>query len=270
MKYAGLSYDDDFIDKVVVVTGGASGIGRAVTEAFQTHKAKIAFLDKDKERGNKLAQSYDGLSFHYCHLSDPAWIHDTCREIENELGPPDILVNNAGIEYNNVGNIVTMPRHKLENIIEVNLYGYVNMVREIVPLMEQAGGGKIVNVSSLQAYRPVKPGTSYQLTKGAILDLTRVLAFEYGRKNIRINAVVPGAISTEGMGFAREGVDDIKASTPLGRRGHAVEVAHGILWLCSSGASFCHGTELFIDGGASCGNENYGVPDPPVPNDPDV
>ena len=284
MEYAPPTYNEDFENKVAIVTGAASGIGKAVAKGLAYHGAEVCILDIDSERGRKITEEinkslFSGplknyAGFYRTDVSDLKSIEGTIEKIVDENGAPWILVNNAGIEFNQDGNIITMPYEKLKQIVDTNFMGYINMLRAVVPHMTE-NGGRIVNVSSVQAIQSRFPGTSYQPVKQGILGLARVMTIEYAKDNIRTNTVIPGNIKTEGMGNARldenpHALDDLLKSTPIGRGGHPEEVANAVLFLLSESASYISGAELVVDGGlltTLIGDQ--GIPSSPVENDPD-
>lgn len=268
----------DLEGRTAIVTGGVSGIGRATVERLCQNNVNMGILDVDIDFGydlqNELNLGGIQIKFSNCDVSNFQQVKESVKEVIRKFGPPSILVNSAGIEYNEEGNLITMSEEYTRRILEVNLIGQVNMLREVVPLMKENGGGRIVNVSSTQALRSDYPGTMYQVTKAGILALARDIAIEYSRDNIRINTVLPGAIATEGMGNVRgdkEFLDKVKAAIPMGRRGNAYEVANLILFLLSDQASYITGGEYVIDGGLTSGFniQNLGVPKPKVEGDPD-
>jgi NAD(P)-dependent dehydrogenase (short-subunit alcohol dehydrogenase family) len=253
----------DFTGKKVVVTGGLSGIGRATALAFAESNAEVYVLDIT----HTALSLHPNIQIMLVDVADEKNVLDTAKNI----GAIDILVSNAGIEYNDVGNLVSMPRRKLDRILEVNLGGAINCVRAFMPKMHK--GGRVVFVSSTQAFMACHPGTSYQASKAGLIGLAKGLAIEYARLGINVNVICPGGVATEGMGAVRagdSGLDDFKRHCPIGRRAHPHEIAKPILFLCSEWASYITGATLVVDGGVS----SLGMPYPPlgapVDNDPDV
>lgn len=248
----------NFTDKVAVVTGAGSGIGRATAYAFGKYGASVVVVDINSETGSAVSRALTGRDYKNVFIeTDVSDLHATDemakRVIEN-FGKVDILVNNAGIEFNNVGNIITMPYEKMDRILKVNLYGYIHCARSLVPyMMGRKEGGRIVNVTSVQGLAVESPGTSYQVSKSGIIGLTHALADSLAEYGITVNAVAPGAIATEGMGAVRAGeessVEPYKRKALLGRRGHPEEVANVILFLCSDLASYMTGETVVVDGG---------------------
>lgn len=280
MEYKPSNYDAEFGGKVAIVTGAASGIGKAIATALVYHNATVCIFDADEKKGidaaaEILERGKWNAHFYHTDVSDRKSVRESVEAAVRECGIPWILVNNAGIEYNDAGNLITMPYEKMMNILNTNLLGQVHMLREVVPYMEKNNGGRIVNISSVQATRSCLPGTIYQVTKQGVLGLARVMSLEYARRNIRANTVSPGGIKTEGMGNARIGenphaLDDLIRSTPLGRRGHPEEIANVVLFLLSEGASYINGQEIVVDGGLT--NALVGdmkIPKIPVADDPD-
>ena len=280
MGYQEPNYDKDFGGKVAIVTGGASGIGRAIVEGLAYHGARVCLFDIDEEKAERdvislLRKTRADTSFYRTDVSDPENVRKSIERVVKEKGIPWILVNNAGIEFNHDGNLITMPYDKLKQISDINLFGYIHMLREVVPHMERNGGGRIVNIGSVQAHQSCLPGTIYPVTKQGILGLARVMSLEYGKKNIRVNTVSPGGIKTEGMGNARthenpNALDTLISSVPLGRRGHPEEVANAVLFLLSESSSYINGQEIIVDGGLSNTLlRDQGIPKTHVENDPD-
>lgn len=265
-----MHYPFDFHGKIVVVTGGGSGIGKATAFAFAKCGAKVIVLDIK----SKMESTENKIFYRTTDVAVESEVEKEMTIVLDQLGADSIhvLINNAGIEFNNVGNLINMPTNKLRRIIDVNLYGYINCTRVVVPYMRK--GGRIVNVSSIQGLAGHLPGTSYQISKSSILGLTHALAIELAPNGINVNAVAPGAIATEGMGAVRLNKSNIiepyRRRIPLGRRGWPDEVAGPILFLCSDLASYITGSTIVVDGGYLTNlTPDLGVA-PITENDPDI
>src|SRR3989338_2227273 len=278
MNYSPPNYNEDFRDRIAIVTGAASGIGRSIAEGLSYHRAQICMLDTNETKGhdvlNNLRKNSPSSEFYETDVSDRENVKKTIEKIVSEQGAPWILVNNAGIEYNDDGNLITMPEEKADEILNTNLQGYLNMLRSVVPYMIKNGGGRIVNVSSVQGIQSFKPGTIYQIVKAGIPAIARNMALEYGRQNIKVNTISPGAIKTEGMGDARinrDGVNSLRSLIPIGRRGHSEEIADVTLFLLSEKSSYIYGQNIIVDGGLLTHRQlgGLGVPEKHVDNDPE-
>lgn len=257
----------NFEGKTVVVTGGGSGIGRATALAFAKAGARVYILDSDPVRANAVAQKYEHIDYvQSVDVSSDAEV----KSFAQAVGPIDVLVSNAGIEFNDKGSLLEMSPTLLKRIVDVNLWGAVNCARAFVPSMRP--GGRVVFVSSVQAFAVCQPGTSYQASKAALIGLAKGLAIEVARKGINVNVVCPGGVATEGMGAVRagdSGLDDYRRHCMLGRRACPDEIAGPILFLCSDAASYMTGSVLVVDGGVSAMGMPYSGPVEYVDNDPD-
>lgn len=242
-----------FKGKIVVITGGASGIGRTTADAFTKESASVYILDTNKMVGIKVAKKI-GATFIETDISSLSDIKRAKEIIQKKHNKPiDILISNAGIENNETGNILTMPENIMRRIVEVNFWGAVNCVRAFVKDMKS--GSKVVFVSSIQGNFAHRPGTTYQASKSALLGLMRSLAIEVGPLGINVNAICPGGVATEGMGLVRSNepkiLDAYRKIIPLGRRARPEEISSVILFLCSPQASYMNGQEIPVDGGWS-------------------
>lgn len=260
-----------FRDKIVVVTGGASGIGKATALAFAEHGARVAVLDVDEKPGSSFADDKREIDCFRADVSNPSDMQAVADELRTRYGRPvDILVSNAGIEDNRSGNLLTMPDPVLRKIVEVNLFGGINTARAFAPTMPD--GSKIVFVSSLQAFMVSLPGTSYQASKAGLIGVAKALAVELGPRRINVNVICPGGVATEGMGAVRSGeggLDEFRRHTPLGRRARSEEIAYPILFLCSEWASYMTGQIVQVDGGKSAMGMLRPGPVSVSPDDPD-
>jgi NAD(P)-dependent dehydrogenase (short-subunit alcohol dehydrogenase family) len=246
-----------FNGKVAAVTGGASGIGEATVRRFVAEGAKVAFADRDVDRGKRVATEIGASAwFVEAHVEREAEAATFVRHAADRFGRLDILVNNAGIrKYHTV---VDASAESWDEILGVNLKGYAFCAKAAIPLMRQ-GGGNIVNVASVRSVTSVGKTTQYDTTKAAIAGLTRGMAVDHAPDGIRVNAVCPGPIftpfherRTRELGRTLEQYrEDAAKSTILKRPGTPEEVAACILFLASDDASFVTGTLLFVDGGAT-------------------
>jgi len=242
--------------KVAAVTGGASGIGEATVRRFVTEGAKVAFADRDVDRGKRVAAEIGPSAFFVeVHVEREAEASGFVRQTADRFGQLDILVNNAGIRK--YQTVVEASAESWDEILGVNLKGYVFCAKAAIPLMRSGGGGSIVNVASVRSVTSVGKTTQYDTTKAAVAGLTRGMAVDHAGDGIRVNAVCPGPIftpfhekRTRELGRTLEQYrEDAAKSTILKRPGTPEEVAACILFLASDDASFVTGTLLFVDGG---------------------
>jgi NAD(P)-dependent dehydrogenase (short-subunit alcohol dehydrogenase family) len=247
----------EFQHKVVIVTGGAKGIGRGICEAFAAEGAHVLCADVDDTAGQELAARIDVL-YHRADVSDSAACRSVVEAAVNAWGGVDILCNNVGIQPTST----YLPAHELpdeawDRIIDVNLKSHFLMAKYCVPVMKRRGGGVIINTASVQGLQSQKGVSAYAASKGGVLSLTRQLALEYAEDNIRVLAVNPGTIDTpllqeaiEAGGGDREALRKKLADAhPLGRIGQPSEIANAMLFLASSKASFMTGEYVCVDGG---------------------
>ena len=243
-------------DKVGLITGAAAGQGAAAARRFVAEGAKVLIADIADDAGKALAEEL-GDNALYQHL-DVSAEDDWSVAVETAkqaFGSVDILVNNAGILR--FGAIEDTSLADYEKIIRVNQVGTFLGMRAVIPTMKAAGGGSIVNVSSVEGIAGMPYLVAYSASKFAIRGMTKVAAMELGKSNIRVNSVHPGMIDTNMIrGVLGENADAIDLSPmgrkiPLRRVGRPEEIAHLVVFLGSDESSYCTGGEFVADGGAT-------------------
>ena len=241
--------------KKAIVTGGTRGIGYAVVETFLKNGASVALFGSRQETvDNALAKlkaenpAWDVIGM-APDLTDYAAVENAFAEVAKRFGRVDILVNNAGISAR--GPLYSYDPAAFQKIMDLNVTAVFNGCRAAAPLMKAQGGGVIVNTSSMVSLYGQPSGVGYPTSKFAVNGLTRSLARELGRDNIRVNAVAPGVTRTDMVAnLPEEMVKRVCAPIPLGRMGEPQEVANAFLFLASDLASYITGEILSVDGAA--------------------
>lgn len=239
-------------EKTVVVTGGASGIGAATANRLAEEGATVVVTDVDTEGGKAVTEEIrEGggtARFQELDVTDYDQVQAVFETVADEYGRIDVLFNNAGIgEQRSFEETTVEHRNRL---VEVNLFGVWNGCQAVLPIMKENGGGVIVNTSSMAGWRPAYVST-YAIAKAGVLHLTKSLAHEFGRHDIRINAVCPGTIDTPmaDQWFSEAALDAQRERIALGRLGDPEEIAAGVTFLASDESSFMTGRALKLDGG---------------------
>ena len=241
--------------KVAVVTGGTRGIGFATVEKFLENGAKVVLLGSKKESVDKAINKLKTINEDYeidgawpC-LSDLSSIEETFKEIVKKHGKIDILVNNAGMSA--MDNIYDYKEEDFKKIMDLNVNAVFNCSHAVVSYMKENGGGVILNTSSMVSIYGQPSGCGYPASKFAVNGLTKSLARELGKDNIRVNAVAPGVTLTDMMKDVPESViEPIIKGIPLGRIGTPEDIANAFLFLASDMASYITGVILSVDGAA--------------------
>ena len=248
-----MALDGGFEGKVVVVSGGSRGIGRAIVELFAAEGANVVFFyQHDKVAADSVVAACAGgagrVSALQLDIRDSAACRDAAEKIAEAHGRIDVLVNNAGVIRDNV--LVGLEDDDIRTVLDVNVAGVFNVTRAIAPFMISRRAGKIINLSSVSGTKGGRGQTNYAASKGAIDGLTRALAVELASRRITVNAVAPGVIETEMSAAVRElAGDEIKSRILLKRFGQPREIANAVWFLASSLADYVTGQVLYVDGG---------------------
>ncbi len=236
--------------KVALITGAARGQGAAAARRFVREGASVLLTDVLDEPGKELAASLGASYFHLDVSSEEDWA--AAVEAARELGEISVLVNNAGVLHFSPLADTTLADY--QRVISINQVGTFLGMRAVVPSMKRAGGGSIVNVSSVEGLAGMPMLTAYTASKFAIRGMTKVAALELGEHGIRVNSVHPGAIDTAMVSTALGREIDV---SPIGKRlalrriGQPEDVANVVLFLASDESAYCTGAEFAVDGGAT-------------------
>ncbi len=245
-------------NKVALVTGGGSGIGRATALVFARERAEVVVADIDDENGNEtvaLIKEMGGKGiFIKCDVSIASEVETLINHSVEKFGHLDCAFNNAGI-LGEMSTTADCSEDNFNRIINTNLKGVWLCMKYEIPQMVKQGGGAIVNTASNAAVRGVPELPAYSASKGGVLQLTRTAAVETAASGIRVNAINPGLIATPMVHRQKEinpeAVEGFIKEHPVGRIGEPEEIAETVVWLCSDAASFVTGHIMAVDGGIS-------------------
>jgi len=244
-----------FSGKVALVTGGTSGIGKTTAIEFARAGAKVVLTGRREKEGAQVVAEIQKLGGDAGFVrADVAKDADVKRIVDftvDKFGRLDIAFNNAGVEW--MGPLDQATEAEYRRVFDINVWGVLNSMRHEIRVMLKTGGGAIVNTSSVAGHVGMGQVSIYIASKHAVEGLTKALALEFAKQNIRINAVAPGAIATEMFdrfaGKHSEVLDSLSSLIPVGRIGASEEIAAAVLYLCSDNAKFNVGTSLVVDGG---------------------
>ena len=247
-----------FQNKVVVITGAGSGIGRGTALAFASEGAKVVVSDINEENGLEtvgMIQKEGGTAVYFtCNVAHYHQVDKLIQFAVSTYGQLDIAINNAGVG-GAFGKLAEMSLLDYQKVIDVNLSGVFYCLQAEIRQMLAQGGGKIVNVASVAGLRALPNSAVYSASKHAVVGLTKSAALEYARKNIRINAICPvftrSAMVDTLFDVSPDMEQKLLRTIPMGRYGEPQDIAQAILWLCSDANSFLTGHALPIDGGSA-------------------
>jgi NAD(P)-dependent dehydrogenase (short-subunit alcohol dehydrogenase family) len=247
--------DSDLGGRVALVTGASRGIGRALALALARHGASVAVASRKLAACEAVVREIraagGSASAHACHIGEPEQIAAAFGEIDRQYGRLDILVNNAATNPY-YGPAIDMDLAAWQKTVDVNLRGYFCCAIQAARRMLSRGKGAIVNVASVNAFRPMDGQVCYSMTKAAIVNMTQGLAREWARHGIRVNALVPGIVETR-FAAAIHRDETLRATlerlVPMGRIARPEEMAGAVIYLVSDAASYTTGSCLTVDGG---------------------
>jgi len=249
---------EDYRGKVVVITGGASGIGKGIASAFSRAGATVIFADLDKDKGEKTLKELKEINgeteFIQVDVSKEDAVKEFAGKVIRDYGSTDVLVNNVGVNFKK-GTLVEHSSTDFHNTIYTNLYSYFLCSKYFLPVMKEKGGGVIINIASTMGLNGTAQHFAYSVSKGGIVTMTKSMALDYASDNIRVNAVAPGLIrtpATENWISRQEYPASVKG-VPLGIVGMPEDVAEAVLYLASERARYITGIVLVVDGGLTLG-----------------
>ena len=246
-------------NKVSLITGGGSGIGRAIAKTFAMQGSYVQILDYNEKAAAGVVSEINNEGYksksYKCDVSNLEEVSNVIKKISQESSI-DILVNNAGVAH--VGNLEMCEEEDLDRLYNINVKGVFNCLKACIPLMKINGGGVVLNLASIASSVGISDRFAYSMSKGAVLTMTYSIAKDYIDQNIRCNCISParvhtpfvdGFISKNYPGKEDEIFDKLSKTQPIGRMGEPQEIADLALFLCSDEASFITGSDYGIDGG---------------------
>ncbi|HEX6564105.1 MAG TPA: glucose 1-dehydrogenase [Chthoniobacterales bacterium] len=249
----------EFKDKNVLITGGTSGIGRATAFAFAQAGANVVITGRREKEGAEVvseAKTTSGsVTFFKGDMTKDQDVQGAVDTVLTKFGSLNIAFNNAGVEL--LAPLDQASEEKFRRVFDINVWAVLNCMKHEIAAMLKSESGSIVNNSSVFGHLGFANGSIYVASKHAVEGLTKAVALEFAKQNIRVNSVAPGAVATEMVeriaGREAAAWDGIKALHPVGRIGNSNEIAAAVLYLASDLAKFTTGTSLVVDGGLLAG-----------------
>ena len=245
-------------DKTVLITGSGSGIGKAAALAFAKEGANLIVSDINDENGLKtvseITNNKGKATFFKADVSNYEMVTDLMNFIVEKFGRLDVAINNAGVG-GDFAKITDLTVESWDKTMSVNSTGVFYCIKNQIPIMLKQGGGVILNTSSIAGIRGLPNATAYSASKHAVIGITKTVAMEYAKNNIRVNAICPVFTVTpmfdpEAMDKLKSGISEkLKANVPMKRFADVMEQVNTMLWLCSDEASFITGQTISVDGG---------------------
>lgn len=236
------------MSRIAIVTGGTRGIGEAISLALKAEGVTVAANYAGNDAAAKAFSERTGIAVYKWDVGDHQASLDGCAQVAADLGPIDIVVNNAGITRDGV--LQKMSFEDWNEVMRVNLGGCFNMAKACFPGMRERGWGRIVNIGSVNGQAGQYGQVNYAAAKSGIHGFTKALAQEGAKYGVTVNALAPGYIDTDMVAAVPQPVlEKIIAKIPVGRLGHADEIARGVVFLCSDNGAFITGSTLSINGG---------------------
>jgi NAD(P)-dependent dehydrogenase (short-subunit alcohol dehydrogenase family) len=246
---------NSYTNKVVLITGGTSGIGKATALAFADAGAKVVITGRREKEGGEVASEITKTggtaAFVHADVAKDADIQKAVDFVLSTHGRLDVAFNNAGVEI--AGPLDQVTEEQYRRTFDINVWGVLNSMKHEIAAMLKTGGGAIVNTSSVAGHIGLPGASIYVATKHAVEGLTKAVALEFAKQGIRVNSVAPGTIATDMVdrmvGKAGDARNWLLSLHPVGRFGASEEIAAAVLYLASDAAKFTTGTTLLVDGG---------------------
>lgn len=244
-------------DRVAIVTGGGRGIGKEIARRFVAAGAKVVIASRKMENLEKTAAEFADLPGEVmpfpCHVGKRDQIEATVAAAEERFGAVDIMVNNGATNLEQ-GPSLDVSDEAIMKMVEINILSAVRFLRLVVPKMIEKGGGSVINIASIAGLRSQREGLLYSFTKSGLIMMTKSWASEWGKHNVRVNAICPGLVRTDFSSFfwkGAEGEERIPPNQPIRRLGETADIGGIALYLASQESAWVTGQTWVIDGGAT-------------------